>query len=131
MSALITRASICSVTPGRVAIRAPASDAALREAVCDSDWTVGASTTSASLIAAAIVLGGSAAWVARSAISASTASAPALPASPRRRSPSPSVAGLAITSTSSPSRTPMQSLTTAATARPRSSRVGSLIAARH
>ena len=47
MSALITRASISSVTPGSVAIRAPASEAALREAVWESDWTVGARTTSA------------------------------------------------------------------------------------
>ena len=47
MSALITRASISSVTPGSVAIRAPASDAALRAAVWESDWTVGARTTSA------------------------------------------------------------------------------------
>ncbi len=60
MSALITRASISSVTPGSVAIRAPASVAALRAAVCESDWTVGARTTSAASIAAAIVAGGSA-----------------------------------------------------------------------
>ena len=55
MSALITRASISSVTPGIVAIRAPASLAALRAAVWESDWTVGASTTSAASIAAATV----------------------------------------------------------------------------
>ena len=121
MSALITRPSICSVTPGSVAIRAPASEAALREAVCESDCTVGARTTSAAFIAAAIVAGGSAACDARSAINARTASAPARPASPRSRSPSPSVAGFATTSTCSPSRTRMQSLTTADTARSMSS----------
>ena len=77
MSALITRASISSVTPGRVAILAPASEAALRAAVCESDWTVGASTTSAASIASAIDRGGSPAWDARSAIVARTASAPA------------------------------------------------------
>ena len=60
MSALITRASISSVAPGRVAIRAPASVAALRAAVCESDCTVGASTTSAAAIAAATGAGGSA-----------------------------------------------------------------------
>ena len=54
MSALMTRASISSVTPGSVAIRAPASVAALRAAVWESDWTVGARTTSAAAIAAAI-----------------------------------------------------------------------------
>ena len=79
MSALITRASISSVTPGSVAIRAPASEAALRAAVWESDWTVGARTTSAARIAAATGPGGSAAWESRSAISASTASAPARP----------------------------------------------------
>ena len=77
MSALMTRASISSVTPGSVAVRAPASVAALRAAVWESDWTVGARTTSAAAIAAAIGGGGSAAWEPRSAITASTASAPA------------------------------------------------------
>ena len=62
MSALITRASISSVTPGRVAIRAPASLAALRAAVWESDCTVGARTTSAAAIAAANAAGGSPAW---------------------------------------------------------------------
>ena len=103
--------------------------AALRAAVWESDWTVGARTTSASFIAAATERGGSAAWESRSAISASTASAPARPASPRSRSPRPRVAGLAITSTCSPALTPRQSLTTAETARSRSLREGSLIAA--
>ena len=116
MSALITRASISSVTPGSVAIRAPASVAALRAAVWESDWTVGASTTSAAAIAAAIGAGGSAACETRSAITLSTPSAPAAWASARRRSPRPCVAGLQITSTSSPSRTPRQSRTTALTA---------------
>jgi hypothetical protein len=77
MSADITRASISSVTPGRVAIRVPASFAALRAAVCERDWTVGARTTSAAFIASAIVRGGSAAWEARSAMIAITASPPA------------------------------------------------------
>ena len=120
MSALITRASISSVAPGRVAIRAPASVAALRAAVCESDCTVGQRTTSAAAIAAATEAGGSVPCVSRSAISARTPSASARPASPRRRSPSPIVAGLATTSTSSPGRTPRQSRITAATARSRS-----------
>ena len=51
---------------------------------------------------------------------ARTASAPTRPASPRRRSPSPIVAGLAITRTSSPSPTPRQSRTTVLIARSRS-----------
>ncbi len=120
MSALITRASISSVAPGRVAIRAPASVAALRAAVCESDCTVGASTTSAAAIAAATDAGGSAACEARSAIRHITPSAPTRPASPRSRSPSPIVAGLQTTTTSSPSRTPRHSRTTALTARSRS-----------
>ncbi len=53
MSALITRASISSVTPGRVATRVPLSEAARRAAVCESDCTVGASTASAAAIAPA------------------------------------------------------------------------------
>ena len=77
MSALITRASISSVTPGRVAIRAPASLARLRAAVWESDWIVGARTTSAAAIASATGPGGSAACDSRSCISATTASAPA------------------------------------------------------
>ena len=97
-------------------MRAPASVAALRAAVWESDWTVGASTTSAAAIAAAIVAGGSAACEARSAITLSTPSAPAACASARRRSPRPCVVGLQTTSTSSPSRTPRQSRTTALTA---------------
>ena len=60
-----------------MAIRAPASLAALRAAVWESDCTVGARTTSAAAIAAASAAGGSAAWEARSAITARTASAPA------------------------------------------------------
>ena len=52
-SPFISRASISSVTPGSVAIRTPASLAALRAAVWESDWIVGASTTSAAAIAAA------------------------------------------------------------------------------
>ena len=71
-------------------------------------------------IAAAIAAGGSSAWDSRSAISARIASAPASWASSRRRSPIPWVAGLAITSTSSPSRTARQSRITALTARSRS-----------
>jgi hypothetical protein len=116
MSALITRASISSVTPGSVAIRAPASLARFREAVCESDWTVGASTTSAEAIASATVRGGSAACDTRSEITVSTVSAPASAASFRIASPIDCVAGLQITSASSPSRTPRQSRTTARTA---------------
>ncbi len=116
MSALITRASISSVTPGRVAIRTPASLAALRAAVWESDWTVGASTTSAAAIAAATGAGGSAACESRSEITARVASAPSPCASSRICSPSSSVAGLQTTSTSSPEETPRQSRTTARTA---------------
>ena len=116
MSALITRASISSVAPGRVAIRVPASLARLRAAVCESDWTVGASTTSAAAIASATVRGGSPACEARSVITARVDSAPASWASARIASPIGCVAGLQIVRTSSPSRTPRQSRTTARTA---------------
>ena len=77
MSALITLASISSVTPGSVAALAPASVAARRAAVCESDWTVGTMITSASRIAAATAAGGSAPCCARSLITARTESAPA------------------------------------------------------
>ncbi len=120
MSADITRASISSVAPGRVAIRAPASVAVFRATVCDSDCTVGQRTTSAAAIAAATASGGSVPDSARSAIRARMPSAPTRPASPRKRSPSPIVAGLATTSSSSPSRTPRQSRTIALTACSRS-----------
>ncbi len=76
MSSDITRASISTVAPGRVAVRVPDSLARLRAAVCESDWTVGASRTSAATIASATIAGGSPAWEARSPITASTASAP-------------------------------------------------------
>ena len=79
MSADITRASISSVAPGRVAIRTPASVAALRAAVCESDCTVGQRTTSAAAIAAATDRGGSVPDSARSPISAMTPSAPTRP----------------------------------------------------
>ena len=52
-SPVISRASISSVTPGRLPIRTPASLAALRAAVWEIDWIVGARTTSAAAIAAA------------------------------------------------------------------------------
>ena len=87
MSALITRASISSVTPGRVATRAPASVARLRAAVCESDCTVGARMTSAAAIASATVPGGSAPCAARSEITVSTASPPASAASALSASP--------------------------------------------
>ena len=109
MSSLITRDSISTVAPGSVAVLVPDSVARLREAVCESDWTVGASSTSAATIASATVAGGSPAWDSRSFITASTASAPADSASERRASPSSRVAGLQTTSTSSPGFTPMQS----------------------
>ncbi len=90
MSAPITRASISSVTPGIVAIRTPASLAALRAAVWESDWIVGASTTSEATIAAATAVGGSAAWESRSDITASVASAPSPWASdPHQRARAP------------------------------------------
>ena len=86
MSAPITRASISSVTPGIEATRAPASVAALRAAVWESDWIVGARTTSAASIAAATVAGGSAACESRSEITASVASrALALRVDPQQR----------------------------------------------
>ena len=56
----IRRASMSSVTPGSVAPRAPASLAALRARVCDSERDVGAMKTSASLSAPATAAGGSA-----------------------------------------------------------------------
>ena len=103
MSALITRASISSVTPGRVAIRAPASLAALRAAVWESDWTVGARTTSAArhrrrdrrrrLGRVRVALGHQ-----RQDRVGAGAPAPRRAAARRARS----VAGLQITSTSSP-----------------------------
>ena len=120
MSAVITRASISSVTPGSVAIRAPASLASRRASVCESDLTVGQRTTSAFAMAAATGPGGSSPWTERSAISISIASAPARPASPRIRSAIPRVDGFATTSTDSPSRTARQSLITVETARSRS-----------
>ena len=117
MSALITRASISSVTPGSVAARAPASVAALRAAVWESDWTVGARTTSGRQHRSGDRRRAARrAWEPRSAITASTASAPASCAASRSRSPIRWVAGLQITSTSSPSRTPRQSRMTALTA---------------
>ena len=116
MSALITRASMSSVTPGSVAQRVPFWLARFRAAVCESDWTVGASSTSAAAIASATVPGGSAACEARSDITASTASPPASAASSRRHSPRCCVAGLQTTRTSSPSLTARQSRTTARTA---------------
>ena len=97
MSALITRASMSSVTPGSVAARAPFSVARFRAAVCESDWTVGASSTSATAIASATVSGGSAACEARSDITVRTASAPTSAASPRSSSPMFCVAGLQTT----------------------------------
>ena len=65
----------------------------MRAAVCESDWTVGARTTSAARIAAATGGGGSAAWESRWAIRASTRIGPrpsglaaqALPEPERRR----------------------------------------------
>ena len=109
MSALITRASMSSVTPGRVAQRAPASVALFRAAVCERDWTVGAISTSAAAIASATTRGGSAPCEGRSLITVSTASAPASAASSRRRSPTRCVAGLQMTRASSPSFTPRHS----------------------
>ena len=121
MSALITRASISSVTPGSVAIRAPASLARLRAAVCESDCTVGASTTSAAAIASATVAR-RLAGVGRALGHHRQHRVGAGLRPPRRASRSPSawVAGLQTTSTSSPSLTPRQSLTTARTACSRS-----------
>src|SRR5882757_1792214 len=119
-SPFISRASISSVTPGRVAIRTPASLAALRAAVWDSDWIVGARTTSAAAIAAATGRGGSAAWVSRSEITARVASAPSPCASIRIKAPISSVTGLQITITSSPAATPMHWRTTVRTALSRS-----------
>ncbi len=120
MSASITRPRMSSVTCGSVPIRAPASHASRRAAVCERDCAVGHRTTSAAFIAAAIAAGGSVPCVARSAIIASRASAPARPAAPRSRSPRPSVDGLQTTRTCSPSRTAKHSSTTVVIARSRS-----------
>ena len=116
ISAPITRASISSVTPGIVAIRTPASLAALRAAVWESDCRVGAITTSAASIAAATVAGGSAACESRSAITASVASAPSPWATIRISAPSSSVTGLQTTRTSSSGATARHPRTTASTA---------------
>ena len=121
MSALITRASISSVTPGRVAARAPASVAALRAAVWESDWTVGAR----------IDVG----WRASPRRSPAAAprrgirARPSAPGSPRRRPPgprreaarrSPGWPGWRSPARPRPSRTARQSRITALTARSRS-----------
>ena len=95
------------MTPGRVPIRTPASLAALRAAVWESDWIVGARTTSAAAIAAATARGGSAAAESRSEITARVASAPSPCASIRISAPISSVTGLQTTSTSSPGEIPM------------------------
>ena len=92
-STAITRASMSSVTPGIVAPRAPASLARLRAGVWLSDGVVGAMNTSQALIAAAIGRGGSVPSVARSSITASTASAPAAAAPSRSASPIARVPG--------------------------------------
>ena len=124
MSAPITRASISSVTPGIEATRTPASLAALRAAVWESDWIVGAITTSAASIAAATAAGGSAACESRSAISAIVASAPSPWATIRISAPSSSVTELQTTRTSSPASTARQSRTTVSTALSRASATG-------
>ncbi len=110
-SLVISRVSISSVTPGSVPILTPASLACLRAAVWESDWIVGASTTSASAIAAATASGGSAAADSRSEITARVASAPSPCASIRINAPISSVTGLQTTSTSSPGETLMHSRT--------------------
>ena len=96
MSAFISRASMSSVTPGSVAIRTPAWLAARRAAVWESDWIVGASTTSAATIAAATGIGGSAPLESSSEITASVAKAPSPSASIRISAPISSVTGLQI-----------------------------------
>ena len=83
-----------SVTPGRVAPRAPDSEARLRAGVWLSERLVGQMNTSQALIAAAIGRAGSVPSVARSSITASTASAPAAAAAVRRASPMSRVAGI-------------------------------------
>ena len=114
-----------SVTPGIVAPRTPASVARLRATVWLSDRLVGAMYTSHASSAAAIVGGGSVPSVARSSITASTASAPAAAHSSRSASPIARVSRSTITSASSPGCTPRQRLTTVATAGPRSLIAGS------
>ena len=97
-------------------MRTPASLASLRAAVWESDWIVGARTTSAAAIAAATARGGSAATESRSEITARVASAPSPCASIRISAPISSVTGLQTTSTSSPGETPMHCRTTVRTA---------------
>ena len=123
-STAITRASISPVTPGIVAPRAPASVARLRAVVWLSDRLVGAMNTSQSASAAASVRGGSVPSVARSSITARTASADASEASSRSASPMARVAASTITSTSSPGLTARQRLTTVLTAGRRSAMGG-------
>ena len=119
-STAITRASMSSVTPGIVAPRAPPSLARLRAVVWLSERVVGAMNTSQASSAAATGLAGSVPSVARSSIRARTASAPAAAAASRSASPIRRLAGSAITTTSSPSPTARQRLTTASTAGARS-----------
>ena len=116
MSAFISRASMSSVTPGSVAIRTPAWVAARRALVWESDWIVGASTTSAATIAAATGVGGSAPLESSSEITARVANAPSPSASIRISAPMSSVTGLQITSTSSPGSIRRQSRRTVLTA---------------
>ena len=119
-----------SVTPGRLAMRTPASLAAWRAAVWEIDWIVGASTTSASFIAAATTAGGSAAADSRSDITASVALAPSPWASIRISAPISSVTGLQTTSTSSPGETLMHSRTIVLTALSRSALTPATLAPR-
>ena len=72
----ISRASMSSVTPGSVAPRAPASLAALRARVCESERRVGAMNTCAAASAAATAAGGSWPSTSRGSMTVITGSAP-------------------------------------------------------
>ena len=123
-STAMSRASMSAVMPGSVAPRAPASVAALRACVCESERVVGAMKTADRGSAAATGGGGSVPSVARSSMSARTASAPARAAASRSSSPIARVPASAITRTSSPGFTPRLSRTTVSTARSRSPAMG-------
>src|SRR5215207_2054384 len=114
------RASMSSVTPGSVAPRAPASLAALRARVCESERSVGAMKTRAAASAAATAAGGSWPSTSRGSITVTTGSAPRLAATSRSTAPRRSVVRSTTITTSSPRSTPRHGPTTVSTARWRS-----------
>ena len=109
-----------SVTPGSVAPRAPASEAALRARVCESERRVGAMNTVAAARAAATAAGGSCPSTSRGSITHRTGSAPRRAAASRRASPSARRVVSVTMTTSSPARSPRHGPTTVSTACSRS-----------